>query len=94
MAWFLLIIVLIAAAFGVLGVVLKVTAVLVLTTVLTVLIVGVIAWFAFKRWLAETQGVEVKRVKNADGVTEARGWIRPEDKDPELPSGPGSDDRA
>ena len=88
MAWFLLIIVLIAAAFGVLGAVLKVTAVLVLTIVLTIVIVGVIAWFAFKRWLARTQGVEVKRVTNtADGVTDARGWIRPGETDPELPKG-------
>jgi hypothetical protein len=53
-AWLLLILVLLAAAFGVLGAVIKVTAFLVLTILMTVAVLGVVAWYAVRsqvrRW--------------------------------------------
>jgi peptidoglycan/LPS O-acetylase OafA/YrhL len=49
MGWFLLILVLLAAAFGVLGVVLKVTAILVFTIVLTTVILGALGLWFFRR---------------------------------------------
>jgi hypothetical protein len=53
-AWLLLILVLLAAAFGVLGAVIKVTAFLVLTILMTVAVLGTVAWYAVKsqvrRW--------------------------------------------
>lgn len=54
MAWFLLILVLVAAAFGVLGAVLKLTAILVLTILLTMVALAAIVWYGFRaqirRW--------------------------------------------
>jgi peptidoglycan/LPS O-acetylase OafA/YrhL len=49
MGWFLLILVLLAAVFGVLGVVLKVTAILVFTIVLTTVILGALGLWFFRR---------------------------------------------
>ena len=49
MGWLLLILVLLAAAFGVLGVVLKITAILVFTIVLTTVILAALGWWFFKR---------------------------------------------
>jgi peptidoglycan/LPS O-acetylase OafA/YrhL len=49
MGWFLLILVLLAAAFGVLGVVLKVTAILVFTIVFTTVILGAVGLWFFRR---------------------------------------------
>jgi peptidoglycan/LPS O-acetylase OafA/YrhL len=49
MAWVLLILVLLAAAFGVLGAVLKAVVFLVLTVVLTVVVVSMLAWWMVKR---------------------------------------------
>jgi peptidoglycan/LPS O-acetylase OafA/YrhL len=49
MGWFLLILVLLAAAFGVLGVVLKITAILVFTIVLSTVILVALGWWFFKR---------------------------------------------
>ena len=49
MAWLILILVLLAAAFGILGAVLKLTAIIVLTIVLTVVVLSMIAWWAVKR---------------------------------------------
>ena len=60
MAWFLLILVLLAAAFGVLGAVIKVTAFLVLTILLTLAVLAAVAWFAIRsqmrRWQHEVVG--------------------------------------
>ena len=49
MAWLILILVLLAAAFGVLGVVLKVTAIIVFTTLLSIVVLATVVWWAFKR---------------------------------------------
>jgi membrane protein implicated in regulation of membrane protease activity len=46
----ILIILLLAAVFGVLGAVLKFTAILLFTLMLTFLIVAVVGWWAFRRW--------------------------------------------
>lgn len=46
---FVVILLLLAAVFGVLGAVLKAVAFLVITTVLAVTVLGVFAWWAFKR---------------------------------------------
>ncbi len=48
MGWLVLILVLIALAFGVLGAVVKAVAFIVLTVVFTVLALGAIAYFALK----------------------------------------------
>ena len=60
MAWLILILVLLAAALGVLGVVLKAAAVIVLTILLTVAVLAAIAWYSirarFRRWERGTQG--------------------------------------
>ena len=49
MAWIILILVLLAAAFGVLGVVLKVTAIIVFTTLLSIIVLTTLVWWLFKR---------------------------------------------
>ncbi|MEO8291865.1 MAG: hypothetical protein ABI635_01900 [Actinomycetota bacterium] len=49
MAWFIVILVLIAIAFGILGAVVKAVAFIVLTIVFTVLALGAVAYFAVKR---------------------------------------------
>ena len=59
MGWVILLLVLLAAAFGVLGAVVKVAAFLVLTILLTVTALVAVAWYSFKgqlrRW--ERNGV-------------------------------------
>jgi membrane protein implicated in regulation of membrane protease activity len=59
MAWVILILVLLAAAFGVLGAVLKAAVFLVLTILLTLSVLAAIAWYAFKgqmrRWQDEVE---------------------------------------
>jgi hypothetical protein len=59
MAWVILLLVLLAAAFGVLGAVVKVAAFLVLTILLTITALVAVAWYSFKgqlrRW--ERDGV-------------------------------------
>jgi hypothetical protein len=71
MAWLLLLLVLLAAAFGVLGAVIKVTAFLVLTILLTVAILGAIAWYGVKaqvrRWQHEAA---------VDGGSQLWTWTR------------------
>lgn len=71
MAWLLLLIVLLAAAFGILGAVVKVTAFLVLTILLTVAVLGAVAWYAVKaqvrRWQHEAAG---------DGGSQLWTWSR------------------
>jgi hypothetical protein len=60
MGWFILILVLLAAAFGVLGAVVKAAAFLVLTILLTLAALGAIAWYSFRaqlrRWEREGAG--------------------------------------
>jgi uncharacterized protein (DUF58 family) len=51
MAWLILILVLLAAAFGVLGAVLKAVAFLVITLLLTAVVLVAIAWYGTKRWM-------------------------------------------
>jgi uncharacterized membrane-anchored protein len=55
MGWVLLFLVLIAAAFGVLGAVVKATVFLVLTIVMTVLVLGFIAYLMVKRQVRRSQ---------------------------------------
>lgn len=59
MGWLILILVLLAAAFGVLGAVIKTAAFLVLTILVTVTALAAIAWYGFKRQLRrwEQEGV-------------------------------------
>lgn len=58
-AWVILILVLMAAAFGVLGAVVKVTAFIVLTVLLTLAVLGALAWYGvksqFRRWQDEIE---------------------------------------
>jgi threonine/homoserine/homoserine lactone efflux protein len=49
MGWFLLFLVLIAAAFGVLGLVIKATVFVVLTIVMTVIVLGYIGYLMLRR---------------------------------------------
>jgi hypothetical protein len=85
MAWFLLIVVLIAAAFGVLGAVLKLTAILVLAILLTITLLGALAWWGFRsqlrRW--ERGGIT--------GGTRVRTWTW--DRGPDGRDLPSHDDR-
>ena len=64
MAWLILILVLVAAAFGVLGVVIKTAAFLVLTILVTLAALAAIAWYGFKwqvrRWERDGVGGEVR----------------------------------
>lgn len=81
MAWVILILVLLAAAFGVLGAVIKAAAFLVLTIVLAVAALVAIAWYSFKgqlrRW--ERDGI--------GGDTQVRTWsARRSDPPRDLPS--------
>jgi hypothetical protein len=60
MGWIILFLVLLAAAFGVLGAVIKVAAFLVLTILLVVAALAAIAWYSFKgqlrRWERDGAG--------------------------------------
>ena len=81
MAWVILILVLLAAAFGVLGAVVKAAAFLVLTILLAVAALVAIAWYSFKgqlrRW--ERDGI--------GGETRVRTWsTRRADPPRDLPS--------
>lgn len=81
MAWVILILVLLAAAFGVLGAVVKAAAFLVLTILLAVAALVAIAWYSFKgqlrRW--ERDGI--------GGDTQVRTWsTRRSDPPRDLPS--------
>jgi Flp pilus assembly protein TadB len=51
MGWFLLILVLLAAAFGILGAVVKLTAIIVFTLVSTVVVLSIIGWRLVKHQL-------------------------------------------
>jgi hypothetical protein len=66
MAWLILILVLVAVAFGILGAVLKAVAFIVLTIVFTLLALGTIAYFAIKRqarrFMNDVQGTNGRRL--------------------------------
>jgi hypothetical protein len=68
MAWVILLLVLVAAALGILGAVIKLTAILVLTILLSIAALAAIVWYSFKaqlrRW--ERSGI--------DGGTQVRTW--------------------
>ena len=78
MAWFILILVLLAAAFGVLGAVVKATAFLVLTILTTLAVLGLVAWYGIRsqlrRWQHEAAG----------GGSQS--WISTSDRPRDLPS--------
>jgi hypothetical protein len=81
MAWVILVLVLLAAAFGVLGAVIKAAAFLVLTILLAVAALAAIAWYSFKgqlrRW--ERDGI--------GGGTRVRTWSTGRSEPPrDLPS--------
>jgi len=83
MAWVILLLVLLAAAFGVLGAVLKLTAILVLTILLTIAALVAVVWYSFKaqirRWERDGAGVR----------PQTRMWSRghrPEQTPRDLPS--------
>ncbi|HET9248848.1 MAG TPA: hypothetical protein VFP13_02750 [Actinomycetota bacterium] len=82
MGWLILILVLLAAAFGVLGAVIKTAAFLVLTILVTVTALAAIAWYGFKRQLRrwEQEGVA--------GGTQVRTWTWGQKPEPprDLPS--------
>ena len=65
MGWLILILVLIAVAFGILGAVVKAVAFIVLTIIFTLLALGTIAYFAIKRqtrrFLSDVQGANGRR---------------------------------
>jgi hypothetical protein len=65
MGWFILILVLIAVAFGILGAVLEAVAYIVLTIVFTVLALGAIAYFVIRykarRFLRDVQETNGRR---------------------------------
>jgi peptidoglycan/LPS O-acetylase OafA/YrhL len=85
MGWFLLIIVLIAAAFGILGAVLKLALALVLAVILSIVILGAIGYFWFKSWAKrEGQSFEVHGTDEQGNTYEARGWVKRSDP-PKLP---------
>ena len=81
MAWVILVLVLLAAAFGVLGAVVKAAAFLVLTVLLAVAALVAIAWYSFKGQLRRWERDAIR------GETQVRTWstrrsVRPRD----LPS--------
>jgi hypothetical protein len=78
MAWFLLILVLLAAAFGVLGAVIKATAFLVLTILLTFVVLGAIAWYGIRS--------QVRRWQHEAAGGGSQPWIRTSDRPRDLPS--------
>ena len=90
MGWLLLILVLLAAAFGVLGVVLKLTAILVFTVLATTVILGAVGWWFFKRQarrIASDFGRQMSQ-RTGQGTERPRSHERPGG---DLP--PGHDDR-
>jgi len=77
MAWLILILVLLAAAFGVLGAVIKTAAFLVLTILVTLAALVAIAWYGFK-W-------QVRRWER-DGMRGEPGWGSRPQPPRDLPS--------
>jgi hypothetical protein len=78
---FILILLLLAAIFGILGAVLKAVAFLVITTLLTITVLGALAWWGLKRKARELQrGLDQGRSGGGGTV------FRPNEADPGLPS--------
>ena len=67
MGWFVLILVLIAIAFGILGAVVKAVAFIVLTIIFTLLALGAIAYFAVRH--------QARRYTNGTNATNGRGQL-------------------
>jgi hypothetical protein len=65
--WLLLVLVLLAAAFGVLGAVIKVTAFLVLTILLTVAVLAAVAWYSLRSQLRRWE-------RGSSGPVHTRTW--------------------
>ncbi len=84
---FVLILLLLAAVLGVLGAVLKTVAFLVITALLTVTVLGFLAWWGFKR-SARKLGAEYDRQISEHRVTK----YRENEADPGS-TPPGRDDR-
>ncbi|HET9672944.1 MAG TPA: hypothetical protein VFQ40_08880 [Actinomycetota bacterium] len=80
MAWVLLLLILLAAAFGVLGAVVKATAFIVLTILLTLAVLATIAWYGIKGQLRRFQ----QEIEREDRPRSAAG--RGGRADGELPS--------
>jgi heme A synthase len=82
MAWLILIVVLLAAAFGVLGAVLKLTAILLLTILLTIAALAAVVWYGVR-----TQTRRWER-GGASGHTHVRSWSwgQGPDRPRDLPS--------
>lgn len=82
MTVFILILLLIAAIFGVLGTVLKVTAILVLSGILAVVIIGWLIWWAVRRQTRRyIQQVQDQQPGKTGQAYDAEGRVRK----PELP---------
>ncbi|HEX6131048.1 MAG TPA: hypothetical protein VF044_04910 [Actinomycetota bacterium] len=62
MGWLILILILLAAAFGVLGAVLKAAAFLVLTVLLTIAVLGTIGWYVVKHQARRLTGELDQRI--------------------------------
>ncbi len=68
MAWVILLLVLLAAAFGVLGAVIKLTAILVLTILLSIAALVAVVWYSFKSQLRRWER------NGTDAGTQVRTW--------------------
>jgi hypothetical protein len=68
MAWVILLLVLIAAAFGVLGAVIKLTAVLVLAILLSIAALSAIVWYSLKAQMRRWERGDI------EGRTQVRTW--------------------
>jgi hypothetical protein len=78
MGWLLLLLVLLAAAFGILGAVIKATAFLVLTILLTLAVLGAVAWYGIRS--------QVRRWQHEAAGGASQPWIRTPDRSRDLSS--------
>lgn len=88
MGWLIVILVLLAAAFGVLGAVIKAMAFLVLTILLTVAVLAVLAWYGVKTQLRRWQHQPV-----GPAATQTWTWTRSSDQGHAERRLPDRDDR-
>ena len=93
MGWFLLFLVLIAAALGVLGAVLKLAAALILAVVVFITILIAVGWFGFKQWVRDMErqaqagpGSAAPAPGRRGGAYDVRGWVRREGSGTALPA--------
>lgn len=82
MAWLILIVVLLAAAFGVLGAVLKLTAILLLTVVLTIVALAAIVWYGFRAQIRHWE----RSGESGRAHVRSWSWDRSPDRPRDLPS--------